>query len=255
MQNVAKHGFRMKISFSRKGFDSAAGGAPSPIVEGAPVSLPIPTRHRSFTRYCDVGLGSIVERVTRGRISSLDLCHRDPMFQDGQCAFGQISAAQSHLENRGFGVGDIFLFYGLFAEDKDRDRHHRIFGYLRVSEKLALGSRPLCPPPCLAGFDHRHPHTIGRWNDNNTLYFGRGNIAQHASLELRLSKPGIVSCWQIPEWLRGVGLSYHSNPDRWAVDGELQIACRGQEFVTDSIVDNAAARRWVDDVIQEIDRS
>jgi hypothetical protein len=244
----------MKISFSRKGFDSAAGGAPSPIVGGTPISLPIPTKHRSVTRYCDVGLGEIVERVTRGRISGSNLCHRDPMFQDGRCAFGQIAAAQSHLANREFGVGDVFLFFGLFADESGHDRHHRIFGYLRVEEQLSLGSHPLGQPHCLDGFDHRHPHTIGQWNDNNTLYFGRGNMARHASEELRLSKPGAVSCWRIPEWLCGVGLSYHSKPNRWAVDGELNIAYRGQEFVTNSIVDNAVARRWVDDIIQEIER-
>lgn len=243
----------MKISFSRKGFDSGAGGAPSPIIEGEPISLPIPTRHRSVTTYGDVGLGEIVERVTRGRISGTDLCHRDPMFQDGRCAFGQIAAAQSHLDNQGFGVGDVFLFYGLFADERGRDRHHRIFGYLRVSEKLALGSTPLASPCCLEGFTHRHPHTIGAWNDNNTLYFGHGNVARSASQELRLSKPGAVSNWRIPEWLRGASLSYHSKPTRWAIDGELNIVCRGQEFVTDSIAENVAARRWIDDIIQEIE--
>ena len=37
----------MKIIFSRKGFDSAAGKAPSPIIEQEPISLPIPTLERS----------------------------------------------------------------------------------------------------------------------------------------------------------------------------------------------------------------
>jgi hypothetical protein len=243
----------MKISFSRKGFDSAAGGVPSPIVEGKPISLPIPTRHRSVTTYSDVGLGSIVEKATRGRISGSSLCHRDPMFQDGRCAFGQIAAAQSHLTNKAFGVGDIFLFYGLFADDTGRDRHHRIFGYLRVAEKLALGSEPTSSPSCLEGFDHRHPHTIGQWNDNNTLYFGAGRTARRASRSLRLSKPGAVSRWQIPDWLPAVGLSYHSKTHRWSVDGELNIVSRGQEFVTASIENNATARAWIDDVIREID--
>ncbi|UGY16746.1 hypothetical protein HAP48_0004145 [Bradyrhizobium septentrionale] len=243
----------MRISFSRKGFDSAAGGAPSPIIDGKPISLPIPTRHRSDTTYGDVGLGKIVERVTHGRISGSDLCHRDPMFQDNCCAFGQVAAAQSHLDNHGFGVGDVFLFYGLFADERGRDRHHRIFGYLRVSEKLTLGSSSLVPPHCLEGFQYRHPHTIGQWNDNNTLYFGRGNVARSASQVLRLSKPGVVSCWQIPEWLGGIGLSYHSKPARWAVEGELKIVSRGQEFVTEDVIDNSAARQWVDDIIREID--
>jgi hypothetical protein len=175
------------------------------------------------------------------------------MFQDGRCAFGQISAAQSHLANNGFGVGDIFLFYGLFADESGRDRHHRIFGYLQVSEKLALGSEPAFQPSCLEGFAHKHPHTIGQWNDNNTLYFGVGRTARRTSHHLRLSKPGAVSRWKIPDWLPNIGLSYHSKPHRWSVDGELDIVSRGQEFVTGSIANNAKARAWVDDVIQEIE--
>ncbi|MGH6672610.1 MAG: hypothetical protein ACRECV_11660 [Xanthobacteraceae bacterium] len=56
----------MKITFSRKGFDSAAGKAPSPIIEGEPISLPIPTRRRSETSYRLLGLGNIVENMTKG---------------------------------------------------------------------------------------------------------------------------------------------------------------------------------------------
>lgn len=98
----------MKISFSRKGFDSAAGGSPSPIISGRPISLPIPTARRSSTTYRDIGLGEIVAHVTRNRVSDRNLCHFDPMFQDGHCAFGQTGAAQSHMAKHGF--GDIFLF-------------------------------------------------------------------------------------------------------------------------------------------------
>lgn len=245
----------MKISFSRKGFDSSAGGAASPIIDGRPISLPIPTQHRSVTRYADVGLGDIVERVTRGRISAAHLCHRDPMFQDRRCAFGQVAAAQSHLENQNFGLDDIFLFYGLFSDENGRDRHHRIFGYLKVAEKHALGPKPLTTVPCLEGLQHVHPHTVGEWNDNNTLYFGPGNVARTAAHELRLSKPGTVTTWHIPPWLRETTLSYHSDTARWQDDGQLRIASRGQEFVTGEIGHNLMARAWVDDVVQRIDSS
>lgn len=242
----------MKISFSRKGFDSAAGGAPSPIIGGRPISLPIPTQHRSQTTYDDVGLGQIVSQATRGKVAGSDLCHRDPMFQDGRCAFGQIAAAQSHLANQEFGIGDVFLFFGLFADESCGERHHRIFGYLRVSEAISLGAEPACPP-CFNGFEHRHPHTLGTWNDNNTLYFGRGNVARTASRNPRLSKAKSVGYWHIPDWLPAAGLSYHSNPLRWAVDGELKACARGQEFVTGDIAGNVKACRWVNDVIAEID--
>lgn len=245
----------MKISFSRKGFDSSAGGAPSPIIGGQPISLPIPTHHRSVTTYKDLGLSGIVDRVTRGRLSGAHLCHRDPMFQDSRCAFGQVAAAQTHLENHNFGPGDIFLFYGLFADENGRDRHHRIFGYLRVSEKHVLGAEPVTAPLCLDGFQHTHPHTIAGWNENNTLYFGRGNVARTAAQELRLSKPGTVSTWHIPQWLREATLSFHSDPARWQVERELRIVSRGQEFVTEDIGHSPEARAWVEDVIQEIERA
>jgi hypothetical protein len=75
----------VKVIFSRKGFDSAAGGAPSPIIEGAPISLPIPTERRSETTYRLAGLGQTVEEMTKRRISADSLCHEDPMFSNGGC--------------------------------------------------------------------------------------------------------------------------------------------------------------------------
>src|SRR6267378_2603959 len=49
----------MRVIFSRKGFDSAAGNPPSPIIDGEPISLPIPTKRRSETSYLVAGLGEI----------------------------------------------------------------------------------------------------------------------------------------------------------------------------------------------------
>ena len=121
----------MKIVFSRKGFDSAAGGAPSPIIRGRPTSIPIPARDRSETTYRDLGLGAIVEQITRGRVTEATLCHADPMFERCRCAFGQTGAAQTHLANNGVGVGDVFLFFGLFSEPDRADPHHP---HLRLSQ-------------------------------------------------------------------------------------------------------------------------
>jgi hypothetical protein len=106
----------VRIIFSRKGFDSGVGGVPSPIIDGRPISLPIPTNRRSETTYADLGLSEIVEAATKGRIAGTSLCHHDPMFEQGRCAFGQTGAAQAHLANNAVGVGDVFLFFGLFAE-------------------------------------------------------------------------------------------------------------------------------------------
>jgi hypothetical protein len=100
----------MRLIFSRKGFDSAAGKAPSPIIDGEPISLPIPTERRSETSYRLAGFGDVVEHVTKGRIGADELCHEDPVFANGRWAFGQTGAAQTHLETNGVGVGDVFLF-------------------------------------------------------------------------------------------------------------------------------------------------
>jgi Nucleotide modification associated domain 3 len=243
----------MKIIFSRKGFDSAAGKAASPIIAGEPISLPIPTARRSETNYFLLGLGKIVEQPTKGRVGAADLCHEDPMFHDGRWAFGQTGAAQSHLERNGVGVGDVFLFFGLFASSEGHDRHHRIFGYLRVDEVRHLGGRP-SNTDNPEGFLRRHPHTIGEWNENNTLYLGSGAKARTAHPRLRLTKPGApVSLWTIPAWLKAAGLTYHNNPMRWRNHNELFVASRGQEFVS-NIGDTAASKEWLRAVIASINQ-
>ena len=132
----------MRVIFSRKGFDSAAGKAPSPIINGVPISLPIPTKNRSETSYRLAGFGEIVEQVTKGRIGADDLCHEDPYSQMGVGFSAETGAAQPRLEKNGVDVGDVFLFFGLFASPEGRDRHHRIFGYLEVDEVRRLGERP-----------------------------------------------------------------------------------------------------------------
>ena len=205
----------VKIVFSRKGFDSAAGGVPSPIVRGRPTSIPIPARDRSETTYGDLGLGDVVERITGGRHVGASLCHDDPMFEQGRCAFGQTGAAQGHLANNSVGVGDVFLFFGLFAGPEGRDPHHRIFGHLEVAEMTMPGAVPARSSQP-RGFPRRHPHTIGTWNANNTIYTGPGRTAATAAPGLRLSWPtGPAGRWTVPSWLRDTGLTYHGNPARW----------------------------------------
>jgi len=236
----------VRIIFSRKGFDTGSGGAASPIIDGRPVSLPIPTSRRSVTTYADVGLGEPVEQVTRGRIGRSHLCHEDPMFIGSECLFGQCGAAQSHLRNMGVGVGDTFLFFGLFAHERTGERHHRIFGYLRVSEVVSPSTDDL------GHLDRPHPHTVGEWNANNTIYRGEGGVAKHVSGELRLTQPGgPLRHWTVPGWLRSAGLSFHRKPERWLAGDRLEVVARGQEFVTD-VGDDAMAKEWLERTIQVI---
>ena len=73
----------MKLVLSRKGFDSSAGGCPSPILpDGQMLSLPIPGRDRRTpysvlnTRTLDVC--HLVSDLTRGRVRADASVHLDP---------------------------------------------------------------------------------------------------------------------------------------------------------------------------------
>jgi len=46
------------------------------------------------------------------------------------------------LKKHGAADGDVFLSFGLFAEVGSNNRHHRIFGYLRVEEVQKVGCHP-----------------------------------------------------------------------------------------------------------------
>ena len=241
----------MRVIFSRKGFDSAAGGGPSPIVDGRPLSLPIPTAGPSRTTYDDLGLGDHAARASRGKFGPDDACHHDPMFlPDGTCLFGQCGAAQTHLANRGVGVGDVFVFFGLFREEVSGEPHHRVFGYLRVEEVIDLATCARAARAALAG--HDHPHAIAMHAPNDTIYRGEGATAATATAALRLTVPGgTPSIWQRPHWLRPGGLSYHDRADRWLPGGRLRAVSRGQEFVAD-IGRRKAPREWLANVIAAI---
>ena len=241
----------MKIVFSRKGFDSAAGGGASPIVGGVPLSLPIPAGTASRTTYGDLGLGEHAAKASRGKLGASDLCHHDPMFrEDGTCVFGQVGAAQTHLANQGVGVGDIFLFFGLFREEETGESHHRIFGYLEVERKIHLAN---CGDAERGEFaDCLHPHALKMHGANDCLYVGRGGTAAQASDALRLTVPdGPPSLWVRPAWLQRGGLTYHDRADRWLRGGRLRSVARGQEFVA-NVGRRAEPRRWLAQILAGI---
>ncbi len=234
----------MKLILSRKGFDSGSGGGPSPIIGGVPVSLPIPAKPHndiSRTRYCDIGLGAYVA-------DGAALCHHDPFFGNGRVVFGQQGAAAAHLANQGVGVGDIFLFFGLFSGDGHAP-HHRIFGCLSVEQILdvAAGDRP-------PDFAPDHPHFLNPEWQNNRVFVGRGAAARRACPKLRLTvADGPVSRWRVPDWLhKGRCLSFHGDPRRWLPDNQLQSVARGQEFVVD-IATDGTAQHWVRQIISAIE--
>jgi len=242
----------MRIILSRKGFDSSAGGGPSPIVAGCPVSLPIPdAKGLSPVTYGDLGLGGHAAKASRGRLGAGDACHHDPMFrEDGTAILGQCHAAQGHLLKQGVREGDVFVFFGLF-EGAGEGRHHRIFGYLAIEQRIDLVT---CEEAVRAHYRALgQPHAFGLHGANDMLYVGRGAAARSAPAALRLTAPGAKpSQWIVPDWLHRTGLSCHEAPWRWGEAGRLQAVSRGQEFVA-PVGDDPEPRAWLDRVIAAIE--
>lgn len=270
----------MKIVLSRKGFDSSAGGCASPIVDGRLVSLPIPDADSGITyaqvRHDAVGaLDHVVSDLTRGRIIGRHGAHLDPDLDPAATArlqgwrpiFGQVDAAQSHLQSRGIGKGDLFLMFGWFREaQKVRERYrfmpgapdvHVSYGWFQVGDVLELGSAPR--KASFPKWAHYHPHFHGKRGRNNVIYVaserlrlngksiglpGAGRFAQHSStLQLTVATSRKRSLWKMPAWFNPMRhhapLSYHHDRKRWTRRSGgylLQSAGRGQEFVFDTAV-------------------
>jgi Nucleotide modification associated domain 3 len=261
----------MRLILSRKGFDAAAGGCPSPIFpDGSMISLPIPeeSRHRySDLSWCGRNLGDLVERLTGGDMGRDSGAHLDPDVRRGICprgadwrpALGQDGPAQGHLRKRRVGAGDLFLFWGLFRR-VDQNLHwlgqaeHHIWGWLQVG--------------CLAPVDElvrrggaewrwagEHPHLAYRRDPTNTLYVGAEQLRlpgvaaslpgagaferSDSTRRLTCERAGCPSDWCLPSTFlprERTPLSYNARQDRWSrVHGRahLRVVGRGQEFVLD----------------------
>ena len=245
----------MKIVFSRKGFDSAAGGVASPILpNGTMLSLPVP--RGSKITYSEMSIngesvGKIVEELTDGRISGSQRAHLDPdlrtdmypRLQGWRPIFGQRGASQSHLSDSGVSVGDLFLFFGWFRKtEKVNGKYrflrgaqdiHALFGWLQIGDVLHVKNDCSRAPE----WAHYHPHFHADYGDNNTVYLsserlilgsltkdisGAGVFEKYAE-NLCLTAPGSSrTLWQLPSWIYPDSgkkpLSYHSNIKRWHND-------------------------------------
>jgi Nucleotide modification associated domain 3 len=251
----------MKLILSRKGFDSANGGCPSPIIDDDLLcSLPIPD-DRAPVRYRNISfngarIGATVESLTRGRIAAGERAHLDPDLRRDAIRrprgwrpiFGQAGAAQTHLARQKVGVGDLFLFFGAFrrAESgngktfrfvRSAPKLHVIFGWLHVGEVHAVtdGLKKEIP------WARRHPHlAAAERRKNDTVYIASERLS---SLNLDASGAGIFerlrpeltltatepyagcSTWTLPRWMHPgarTPLSYHSKLTRW-IDCETSV--------------------------------
>lgn len=284
----------MKLILSRKGFDSSSGGVPSPIFpDGRMVSLPIPDKN-SIVSYGEIyyageSLGPLVFHLTNGRLYPHYRAHIDPdLVHDSlprlpgwRPIFGQTGQAQSHLRNNGVGLGDLFLFFGLFRRVEAINGSYRwirearpchvIWGWLQVGEVLLLGNaRP-------QGYEwaEYHPHFNRGADPNNAVYLASSHleidnqaedlpgagIFPCFSLGRQLTAPDseILSTWDLPSWFYPEGnrtpLTYHTDMQRWQRRGdrtELKSVARGQEFVLDCD-EYSKAVQWACDLIRSTD--
>lgn len=245
----------MKLILSRKGFDSSAGGVPSPIFpDGRMVSLPIPDGQSSITyaetMYQGDSIGPLVTELTGGRIRASYRAHIDPdivydclqRHQGWRPIFGQTGAAQGHLRNHGVGTGDLFLFFGLFccverthgmyrwvANDRPR---HVLWGWLQVADVLPVDGEAAAEHP----WAEYHPHFHRGSDRNNVVYLAQryldtagargpglpgAGVFPRFSADLQLTAPSAhySSTWELPGWFypgqARPPLTYHSDSSRW----------------------------------------
>lgn len=246
----------MRIILSRKGFDSSAGGCPSPILpDGRLCSLPIPDPASSITYgaidHNGGDLGELLRLLTGNPEWRQQGAHLDPDLRAGSLPrlpgwkpmLGQSGSAQGHLRNEGVAVGDLFLFFGSFRSIQAAQGRWRfnpaesplqvIWGWLQVSEilkvdDLAAGAMP---------WTRYHPHFAYAKDATNTLYVasetlcldglaagypGAGSFSQ-LDPRLVLTDPGSTrqTRWKLPAFFAPrpgrPGLSFHRNPDRWTL--------------------------------------
>ncbi|MGA6974063.1 MAG: hypothetical protein WBY93_20725 [Candidatus Binatus sp.] len=283
----------MKLILSRKGFDSAHGGCPSPILDGQLCSLPIPDAG-SPTPYKKISfngssIAQIVEDLTRGRVTRSAGAHLDPDLRRDSLPraarwrpiFGQAAAAQRHLANQAISPGDLFLFFGCFrrAEQaggvfrfaRDARNLHVIFGWLQVGRIARATDELATEIPWAAS----HPHlTRPDRYKNNMVYLASDRLSSIAikangggtferlapSLILSKTDPYVnCSTWELPRWFEPRGrppLSYHSKASRWticATSMRVQSAYPGQEFVLD-LEQYPEARGWLRSIFRDANR-
>ena len=249
----------MRLIFSRKGFDSSAGGCPSPIFpDGSLYALPIPDPKSKIQygelNHAGVNIGKLVEELTRGKIRAADGAHLDPdMYRRAlprkpgwRPLLGQTGAAQGHLRKQGVQPGDLFLYFGLFRPVEEVDGHwqfvrntparHILWGWMSIGRIYKVDELE----PQALSWARYHPHFQIGPDRANTLYIS-GNHLKLSGEATPLPgagvfpkvQPGLVlthpdsprpTLWQLPRFMYPdagrTPLSYHTNMERWGLEGK-----------------------------------
>jgi hypothetical protein len=265
----------MKIILSRKGFDSAAGEMPSPIMsDGALLSLPIPAKEDpvkySELEYNGKNYRQIIVELSNGKFAK-EKCHLDPDLRkdaiprtdaNWKPCFGQCEAALSHLRNQGVGVGDLFLFFGLFRQAevvdgkyqfvKNAKPQHIIWGYMQVGEIVDNPQKTDFP------YNSKHPHVNRPDFKQNAIYVAADKLSfsdcagsgifKYDDRRVLTKAGESPSRWTLqPVFAQNINISYHSEKSR--KDGYFQSAGRGQEFVI-TADGKPAVMEWVKEIME-----
>lgn len=246
----------MRIILSRKGFDSAAGGCPSPIFpDGRVLSLPIPDKASpiaySDLKFADMNLVDLVVDLTGDAKRRRHFAHLDPDLRADALPrlpgwkplLGQTSSAQGHLKNQGVQIGDVFVFFGSFRPvektvegwrfNRVERARHVIWGWLQIGQIHKVDDlRPDELP-----WARYHPHFSYSRDSTNTLYEAAEQLvlsgvhtdAPGAGVFTHLDERRVLTVsgsesqtqWKLPSFFAPVGevsqLSYHPDMRRWQI--------------------------------------
>lgn len=269
----------MKIILSRKGFDSSAGGRPSPIYKNKFISIPIPEAE-SGIRYRDLAFDEEYDYLTvmkELKINFFTEAHLDPDLRKSSLkdrhtewkpVFGQVGHAQKHLENYGIGKDDnlgegiLFLFFGWFRKVtknkngtfeyiKGEPDIHAIWGYMEVGKIIKLNEKG----DMIQEWMKYHPHVVfNNQYENNTLYIasdklGAGVFKYHKDLVLTKEEEMKRSNWELPVCFNGCEMTHLDlNPENRKIT--VQSPGRGQEFIVSKDPDQKV-EKWAKNLIKE----
>ena len=253
----------MRIVLSRKGFDSATGGGPSPVLEdGTMLSLPIPevpekgythSDLKNWHRYDQLNLTEQVKNLCKSKYCHLDPDIRPDLWchcEKWQPTFGQCNAAAGHLikhlelqdeTDKKIKITEsvLFLFFGLFRKHNGTQFYgepfHAIWGYM-VCDKVIDDQQEM---------PTYHPHAKLKKAKNNLLFVAKtrcyGTFKYCDRLVLTDLRQSAKTMWKIDalpwfEYLKdkSVKMTYHPNTEKCFPAGKNYFqACQGygQEFV------------------------
>lgn len=220
----------MKVSFSRKGFDSANGGQANVILpDGSLLPFPIPCSDGMPNTFESIRFGErniydiIKELKPRTKLKADAPCHLDPDLRmdvkprhaGWRPAFGQAEQSLSKLHNNQFGINDLFLFFGWFKETEISDGKltykkgapdlHLIYGYMQVGAIITAGE---VIPEWLS--EHPHSSRLNNGSRKDAIFLPTERLTFAPELpgasilkfapELILTAPGLSrSKWKLPD--------------------------------------------------------